>query len=241
MNPSSVRLTIPERSATTPPLAANKYGMAMRIIWVRNESGFMRQMVGKAESACEASRVAPPARATQNAGDFGHGHRDSDDHYSLQHVHHLLRHEGVNGEAALRERGKKERRQQDAEWMVASDQRDGDAEEPGATGKSILIVVLVAEDVVDAADPRDRTREGERAQPDAADADAAVLCRVGLETDRAQLVPATRAKEIEPDRYCDEHRHDQREVGGGAVKRRIDIGEPWQHSGVDLGSVQSLR
>ena len=32
---------IPDRSAITPPLAANKYGIAMRIICVAKEIGFM--------------------------------------------------------------------------------------------------------------------------------------------------------------------------------------------------------
>src|SRR4051812_38791040 len=33
---------IPDRSAITPPLAANRYGIEIRTICVRNEIGFMR-------------------------------------------------------------------------------------------------------------------------------------------------------------------------------------------------------
>src|SRR5438874_13119927 len=102
MNPSRVRLTMPERSATTPPLAANRYGMAMRTICVRNEIGFMPQMVGKAESAGEASRVAPTAGAPQHTRDFRNRHGDGDDDDALQHIHHLLWHEGVNRQTTLR-------------------------------------------------------------------------------------------------------------------------------------------
>ena len=74
-----------------------------------------------------------------------------------------------------------------------------------------------------------------------ADADSAVLGRVGLETNRAQLVPATRAKEIEPDGDRDEQRDDQREIGGGSVECRRQIGEAGKDAGVDLRRVERLR
>jgi hypothetical protein len=41
MKPSRVRLTTPARSASTPPAAANRYGIEMRAVCSRIESMFM--------------------------------------------------------------------------------------------------------------------------------------------------------------------------------------------------------
>src|SRR5450759_2136546 len=125
--------------------------------------------------------------------------------------------------------------------MVSTNESNRDSKKARAARKTILVVVLVAEDVVDPADTSDHARKRERPHPDSADADATVLRRRWLEPDRAKLVPAARAKEIEPHRECDQHSHDQREIGGRSVESRIDVREPGQHTGVDLRSVQGLR
>ena len=89
----------------------------------------------------------------------------------------------MDGEAALAQRREEERGEDDAERIVAADERDGDAEESGAAREAILVVVLIAEDEVDATDAGDRAAPGERAEEDATDVDAAVFRRIGLQTD----------------------------------------------------------
>src|SRR5438132_13860904 len=115
--------------------------------------------------------------------------------------------------------------------MIPSDEGNGDGEESGAAGKSIFVVVLVTEDVVDAAHPGDHARERERAQPDAADADSAVPSRVRLETDGAKVVAGASAEVIKTDRHRQEHRHEECEIGGGTGEDRVDgrDAEPTSH------------
>src|SRR5450759_78828 len=110
--------------------------------------------------------------------------------------------------------------------MVSANQSDRYPQKTRAARKTILVVVLVAEDVVDPADTSDHARKRQRPHPHPADADATVLGSRWLEPDRAKLVAAARAKEIEPHRECNKHGHDQREICGRSVKSRIDIGEP---------------
>src|SRR4051812_28134748 len=89
------------------------------------------------------SCVGPAASAAQHPTHFGDGGGDGNDHDTLQHVHHLLRHEGVDREPALRERRKEKGREQHAEWMVSPNECNGDSQKPGATRESVLVVVLV--------------------------------------------------------------------------------------------------
>src|SRR5256885_9580468 len=125
--------------------------------------------------------------------------------------------------------------------MVSPDERHGDAEESRAAGEPIFIVVFVAKDVVDAANSGDDARKSERAQPDASDADSSVLGGVGLQSNSAQLISAARAEQVEPDGNGNGYGDEQGQIGGGAVKCGIDIGESRKNSGLDLGGVQSLR
>ena len=155
MNPSSVRLTTPARSAIAPPAAANRYGTAMRRVCARKSS------------ALTLRRLPPGHRAAQEPPHLGHGRRDREDHDALQHLDHLLRHHRVDREPALRERREEERGEHDAERIVAADERDRDAEEARAAGEAVLVVVLVAEHVVDAAHSGERAAQRERPEPDA--------------------------------------------------------------------------
>src|SRR5215208_7552180 len=177
MNPSSVRLTTPARSATTPPDAANRYGTAMRSVCVRNASGFMGCGSGLVQgTATWLCRVTVPRAAvppgspvsrrspgSQDSPHFRHGRRHRQNHNALQHLHHLLRDQGVDRESALREGGEEERGEQDAGRVVAADECDRDPEEAGAAGEALLVVVLVAEHVVEAPQAGDRAAEREDA------------------------------------------------------------------------------
>src|SRR6266550_9272476 len=109
--------------------------------------------------------------------------------------------------------------------MVASDESDGDAEESRAASEAILVVVFVAEHVVDAADSGDHAGKSQRAHPHPADANTAVLGGIGLQAERAQLIAAAPTEEIEPDGDRDDNCDDEREVGSGAVESGIDVGE----------------
>src|SRR3954466_13805220 len=86
------------------------------------------------------SRVAPAACAAQHSTHFGNGGSDGDDHHALKHIHHLLRHEGMDREPALRKRRKEKCGKQNAERVVSSYERDGDAEEPCAAREAVLVV-----------------------------------------------------------------------------------------------------
>ena len=106
--------------------------------------------------------AAPPrhrAASAQQPSHFGHRRRHGEDHHRLQHVDHLLGHERVHRQPALRERREEQRGQPDAYGMAAPDQRHGDAEEAGAGREPFLVVVLVAEHVVQPAEPGDARRD----------------------------------------------------------------------------------
>ena len=88
-------------------------------------------------------------------------------------------------EPALRECGEEERRDENAERMVSANQRDRDSQEARTAGKTVLVVVLVAEDVIDSTHSRDHARQRERAHPNPAHADPSVFGSLGLEPDGA--------------------------------------------------------
>src|SRR4051812_34477920 len=94
------------------------------------------------------SSVRSLARAAKNVAHFRHGHGDREDDYPLKHVHHLLRDERVNREAALRQRREEECGEQNSEGMVAPNESYGDSKKPRAARESVFVVMLVAEDVV---------------------------------------------------------------------------------------------
>src|SRR3954468_24976035 len=118
--------------------------------------------------------------------------------------------------------------------MVSSHKRDGDTEESGAARKYIFVVMLVPEHLVDATDSGNDTRPRHRAHPYSADTDAPVLRGIGLQPNGAELVPATRAKQVEPNRDCADDRHYQGEISSRAVEIRIEIGETRQEAGVNF-------
>src|SRR5690348_2828962 len=191
MNPSSVRLMTPDRSATTPPAAAKRYGIAMRIVCAMKTRTIIAtsarsSMTEPPRARAHALRTSRCLRALAAAEEqpphFGHRRRHRDDHDALQHIDHLLRDDGVDREPALRERREEQCRDHHAVWIVAPDQRDGDPEEAGARGESFLVVVLVAEHEVDPAESRERARERHRTNPDATHVNATVLGRLRLES-----------------------------------------------------------
>src|SRR3954470_16863155 len=77
-----------------------------------------------------------------------HRRRDRDDDDCLQHVHHLLRDERVDREAALRQRREEHGRDDDTERMASAHERDGDSEKAGAGAEALFIVALVTKHVV---------------------------------------------------------------------------------------------
>src|SRR5436853_3724323 len=101
--------------------------------------------------------------------------------------------------------------------------------------------MLVAKYVVNATNAGDDARPGEGAHPHATDADAGVFCRVRLQADRAQLVTAPRAEQVEPDSNRGENREDQREIRGRTVEVRVNVGKTRQKAGVYLRCMKRLR
>src|SRR5687767_5245348 len=129
--------------------------MAMRIVWAKKSNtrgeergvtyegrGTRREARGDSGGSARPSDLVP--RASHYPLHLRHARRHRQDDDPLQHLHHLLGDERVDGEAALRQRGEEERRQHDAERVVAPDEGDGDAEEAGAAGEAVLVVLLVA-------------------------------------------------------------------------------------------------
>src|SRR6476620_10183594 len=107
--------------------------------------------------------------------------------------------------------------------MIPPDQSDRDAEEPGSSRKSIFIVVLVAEDVVDSTKPGDRSGKCQCAKPNSTDVDAAVFRGIGLQSYSSQLVSTASAKQDEPDSSRGKQSDEYREIRGGAVKRGNEL------------------
>src|SRR5687768_7748609 len=114
--------------------------------------------------------------------------------------------------------------------MVSSNECDGDAEETGPAGEAILVVVLVAEDVIDSTQSGDRSGKRERAKPHAADIHSAVFSRIRLKANCPKIVPVARTKQEKPDGHRGENRHDYREIRGGAVECRNELVEPRNRS-----------
>ena len=174
---------------------------------------------------------------------FGHRRRDGEDHDPLQHLDDLLGHHRVDREAALRERREEQRGEHDAGRVVPPDERDGDAEKPGAAREAVFVIVLVAEHEVDAAEPGERPARGERAEPDAPGANARILRRVRLEADGAQLVARARAEQIPPHAGRGASSTiDDRPVRRRSVKRGERRRTAARHlAGTDLRRVQRFR
>src|SRR5688572_7680607 len=83
--------------------------------------------------------------------------------------------------------------------MVAPHERGGDAKKSHAGAKTFFVVLLVTKHEVDPAESRECTGHGHYSNPHAADANAAVLGGIRLQSDCAQLIAGTRSKE-EPTR-----------------------------------------
>ena len=103
-----------------------------------------------------------PGAGGRQALYFGHRYRHGDDHDRREHLDHLLRHDRVDRQAALRDGSEQERRERNAGRMIPSDERHRDPEESCAGGEAFFVVLLVAEDVV--ATGRGRQRPPARAR-----------------------------------------------------------------------------
>src|SRR5262249_15862308 len=123
-------------------------------------------------------------------------HRD--DHYGLKHLDELLGDEGVHREPTLRDRGEEQRGEHHAERMVSTDERHRDPEESAAARETFLVIVLVAEHVIQAAQTGDRAGESHHTSPQVADIYATVFGCGGLQSNSAQLEPASRSEEVPP-------------------------------------------
>src|SRR5262245_62618782 len=119
-------------------------------------------------SASRTMSFTPGVGSAQHSADLwdGHGHRD--DHYGLKHLDELLGDEGVHREPTLRDGGEEQRGEHHAERMVSTDERHRDPEESAAARETFLVIVLVAEHVIQAAQTGDRAGESHHAPPQVA-------------------------------------------------------------------------
>src|SRR5258708_34218378 len=106
---------MPARSEITPPAAANRYGTAIRRVWMTKTIAII------ARSPYRASRA-------QKLVYLGNRRGDGDDHHCLQHVDDLLRHECIDRQPALRDCRAQEPRAHDTNGARASNERDPDTQ-----------------------------------------------------------------------------------------------------------------
>ena len=112
------------------------------------------------------------------------------------------------------ERGEEERREEDADRLVAPEQRDGDADEADeVVSKSLVAIAELPAEEVDATrrGRRTRRRSPARGSSSCATRDAAVARRLGVEADRAHLVPERRP--VEEQRVDDERGERDEDAG----------------------------
>ncbi len=122
----------------------------------------------------------------------------------------------------------------------ASDQGHGDAEESGAARKAVFIVALVSQHEVHAAQAGERPAQHERVAPRRSDANAGVLRRVGLQSNRPQFVSGLRAKQIPSGCGRCQRDHDYRPVRRRSVKRRHGAREARNRPSMRIAGVCSV-
>src|SRR5258708_17401635 len=132
---------MPARSEITPPAAANRYGTAIRRVWMTKTVAII------ARSPYRASRA-------QKLVYLGNRRGDGDDHHCLQHVDELLRHECIDRQPALRDCREQERGDHDTNGVRASNDRDRDAEKASTASKPPLVVMLVPQDILSSSNSR---------------------------------------------------------------------------------------
>ena len=105
--------------------------------------------------------------------------------------------------------------------LVAAEQRDGDAREADEVRVEVALVdrALEAEEVDRAGESGERAGDGEREEVVPPHADAAVAGRLGVEADRAHLVPERRPVE---DHVVDDERDEGDQEPGVQVRRPDD-------------------
>src|SRR6476619_7743478 len=108
--------------------------------------------------------------------------------------------------------------------MISSHESDGNSEKARAAGESVFVIMFVAEHVVDAAQSRDCTGPGECTEPNTADVHSAVFCRIRLQSNCAELVTSSCAKQQKPHRERSEKCDEDREICSRSVKR-------WEYRG----------
>ena len=115
--------------------------------------------------------------------------------------------------------GEEERREEDADRLVATEQGDRDAGEADRAGREVAHVhrELDAEHVDGPRDSCERARDREREEVAAPDRDPAVARRLGVEADRADLEPERRPVE---DDVVDEEPEERDEDAG---MQRLDV------------------
>lgn len=172
---------------------------------------------------------------------FRHRRGYREDYDGGQDVGELFGDDGIDRQAALRERGEQQGRSQDAEGMIAPHERHGDPQKSCATGEAVLVITLVAEDEVDATQSGECSRESHRDPQHSSHFHAAVLGRFGLKTHRSEFVAGSRAKQIPPGGRGAAEREQEREIGSASPEHGERAGEPWDHPRANGGGVQRFR
>src|SRR5690348_5188981 len=121
--------------------------------------------------------------------------------------------------------------------MVSSNERNGDSHKSRAARKSFLVILLVAEHVVDSTKAGDCARDDHRAHPRCAYANTTILGGLGLESNGADLVSTLHAEEIEPAQSSRDESDENGEVRRGSVECRNERFEAGKRAVNDWRSV----
>ena len=191
--------TTPERSANRPASAASTSGVARRM--VESESSRAWRKSSSITATAPAGAGLREQRLERGPEHVLERAREQD-HEALDHHHDVAaerRHVEGQLRAALVQRAEQERRQDDADRMVAAHQRHRDADEAEAAGEVEGQAVLRAHDHVERDEAGQRARDGHRQHDLARGRDAAI--------DRRGLVLADHAQRIAPAGMPDEQPH----------------------------------
>ena len=185
--PSIPMLMMPLSSTSNSPNAASRIGVAIAIVEVRNASS-IRSLRGV---RCPDRRARK--RIAEVAPRAGIEREQDENHHRLDHLHQ----HGRNALGALHrlraviECAKKNRGDDDAEWIEARDQRHRDRLET-PSGRDFLVQAMVdCRDLHRATESRERAGERHRPDRERGDRDAKEIRRAAIFSHRTQLKPGS--------------------------------------------------
>ena len=133
----------------------------------------------------------------------------------------------VHRNAATLQHRKQQRRDDDADWMIAAQERDGDSGEAIVVRKAIVVTITIAHHFVYPNHARQRAGDGHGDDDLLANRDAAILSRRWAGPSGAQLITPLRSPQKEIDEQATNQRQDESEVQWYPFRKsRNELAEP---------------